>query len=231
MAKAKSRLAKILDRLEKYYGKPKPASPSDPYEMVLHRICGYPQSDVNCDKGFHALKEQIGTSTAAILNAPDAKLAAALRSGGIVPELRARRLKEVAARVEDEFGGNLRAALKLPVNEARKVFKKFPTIGDSYADKILLMTKTAAVGAVPATGIHVPLRLGFGKGRGSYAADYKEAQAAILAEIPYDIAQQTRAYLLLKRHSMDICKVNRPRCEECPVGDECGYYAATRRGE
>jgi endonuclease III len=224
MAKAKSRLTKILDRLEKYYGKPKAASPSDPYEMLLHRICGYPQSDVNCDKGFRALKEQIGTSTRAILDAPDAKLAAALRAGGIVPALRARRLKEVAARVEDEFGGNLRPVLKLPVKEAQKTFKKFPTIGDSYSDKILLITKTAAVGAVPATGIHVPLRLGFGKGRGSYAADYKEAQAAILAEIPDDIAEQIRAYLLLKRHSMDICKANRPKCEECPITDECSYY-------
>jgi endonuclease III len=224
MTKAKSRLTKILDRLEKYYGKPKPASPSDPYEMILHRICGYPQSDVNCDKGLRALKEQIGTSTRAILNASDAELSAALRAGGIVPELRARRLKDVAARVEDEFGGNLRSVLKLPVKEARKTFKKFPTIGDSYADRILLITKTAAVGAVPTTGIHVPLRLGFGKGRGSYAADYKEAQAAILAEIPDDITEQTWAYLLLKRHSMEICKVNRPKCEECPITDECSYY-------
>ena len=224
MHKAKSRLTKVLDRLEKFYGKPKPASPADAYEMVLHRICGYPQSDANCDKGFRALKEQIGLSTSAILNAPDAKLAAALRAGGIVPELRARRLKEVAARVEDEFHGNLRSALELPMNKARKVFKKFPTIGDSYADKILLITKTAAVGAIPVTGIHVPLRLGFGKRRGSYAADYKEAQAAILAEIPDDISEQTRAYLLLKRHAMDTCKANHPKCEECPVTDECGYF-------
>lgn len=228
MAKAKWRLTKILDRLEKYYGKPKAASPSDPYEMVLHRICGYPQSDANCDKGFRALKEQIGTSTRAILGAPDAKLAGALRAGGIVPDLRARRLKEVAARVEDEFGGNLQQVLKLPVKQARKVFKKFPTIGDSYADRILLITKTAAVGAIPATGVHVPLRLGFGKGRGSYAADYKEAQAAILAEIPDDIAEQTRAFLLLKQHSMDTCKVNRPKCEECPITDECAYFRSVR---
>ena len=228
MAKAKSRLTKILDGLEKYYGRPKPASPNDPYEMVLHRIAGYPQSDVNCDKGFRALKEQIGTSTKAILDTPDTKLVAALRAGGIVPELRARRLKEVAARVEDEFHGNLRSVLKLPVHAARKVFKKFPTIGDSYADRILLVTKTAAVGAVPATGAHVLLRLGFGKGRGSYAADYKEAQAAILAEIPDDIAEQTRAFLLLKRHSMETCKLNRPKCEECPVTDECSYFESTR---
>lgn len=227
MPKPKSRLVKIVDRLEKYYGKPTPPSPRDPYEMILYRIAGYPQSDANCDKGFRALKEQIGLRTQDILKAPDAKLAAALRAGGIVPELRAKRLKDVAARVEDEFGGDLRSVLKLPVAQARKTFEKFPTIGDSYADKILLYAEAAPVGAVPATGVHTVLRLGFGKGRGSYAADYKEAQAAILEEIPDDIAAQTRAYLLLKQHAFETCKAARPRCEQCPVTDECAYYSST----
>lgn len=228
MAKAKSRLIRIVDRLEKFYGKPKKPYPADAYEMLLHRICGYPQSDANCDKGFASLKQQIGLAPQKILDASDAKLAAALRPGGIVPELRAQRLKEVVARVEDEFGGDLKRVLKLPVAQARKSLKKFPTIGDSYADKMLLFTKTAAVGAVPATGFHVMLRLGFGKGRGNYAADYKEAQAAMLAEIPEEIAEQTRAYSLIKQHSVEICKTSRPNCAECPVTDECEYFRATR---
>lgn len=228
MAKAKSRLIRIVDRIEKFYGKPKKPYPADAYEMLLHRICGYPQSDANCDKGFASLKGQIGLAPQKILDAPDEKLAAVLRAGGIVPELRAQRLKEVVARIEDEFGGDLKPVLNLPVAQARKALKKFPTIGDSYADKVLLFTKTAPVGAVPATGFHVMLRLGFGKGRGSYAADYKQAQAAMLAEIPGNIREQTRAYLLIKKHSAEICKSNRPKCEKCPVTGECNYFRTTR---
>jgi endonuclease III len=126
----KTRLAKLLDRLEKFHGKPKRPRPEDPYEMVLHRNCGYPQSDDRCDKGFLALKQKVGLRPAEILATPETKLAEVMRAGGMVPELRARRLKEIAARVESEFGGDLQAVLRRPLSEAKKAFKKFPTIGD-----------------------------------------------------------------------------------------------------
>ncbi|HEV2491020.1 MAG TPA: hypothetical protein VGT03_14535 [Candidatus Acidoferrales bacterium] len=55
-----SQLVRILDQLEKFYGPQKPSVPTTPYEMVLHRNCGYPQSDARCDKGFANLKKEIG---------------------------------------------------------------------------------------------------------------------------------------------------------------------------
>lgn len=228
MKKAPARMAGILKRLENFYGRPKPPKPIDPYEMVLHRNCGYPQSDVNCDKGFQALRKEIGTKPAEILAAPIQKLRAAMRQGGIVPELRAQRLKEIAARVESEFGGNLRSVLKRPVPEARRALKKFPTLGESGAEKILLFTKTAPVAAVPSNCIHVPLRLGFGRESKNWAASYKSAQEAIRAELPETCAAQLHAYLLFKKHGQTLCKSARPRCEECPVTEECRYFAATR---
>jgi endonuclease-3 len=228
MTKAETQLAKLLDRLEKFYGKPKPPSPTDPYEMVLHRNCGYPQSDALCDKGFAALKKEIGLRPKDILAVPDAKLAAVMRVGGMAPELRARRLKEIAARVEHEFGGDLRAALKMPLAEAKKALKKFPTIGDSGAEKILLYTKTAPVAAVPSNCIHVPLRLGFGAEKKNYAASYRSAQEAIRAELPEECGAQLRAYLLLKQHGQVLCKSARPKCEECPLSSDCAYVQSMR---
>jgi len=62
----------------------------------------------------------------------------------MVPELRARRLKEIAARVESEFGGDLQAVLRRPLSEAKKVFKKFPTIGDPGAEKDLALHEDGA---------------------------------------------------------------------------------------
>ncbi|HYL11373.1 MAG TPA: hypothetical protein VEU31_11595 [Candidatus Acidoferrales bacterium] len=218
------RLAKLLDRLEKFYGKPKRPHPTDPYEMVLHRICGYPQSDALCAKGFQALRKEIGLRPEEILAAPWAKLAEAMRHGGIVPELRAQRLLEIAARVQGEFGGNLQAVLKKPLPEARKALKSFPTIGDSGADKILLFTKTSAVAAVPSNSVHVPLRLMLGEEKKNYAANYRAAQEAIRAELPQECGAQLRAYLLLKQHGQEICKSARPRCEQCPVSSDCAYF-------
>lgn len=231
MAKTATRLEKILTRLEKLYGKQKPVGPTDAYEMVLYRNAGYPQSDERCMKGFEALKTGIGLRPEEILAAPHKKLAEVLRAGGMVPELRAMRLKEIAQIVSRDFSGDLRAVLKRSVPEARKALKRFPTISDAGAEKILLFTRTAAVAALPSNCIQVPLRLGFGAERKNWAASYREAQEAIRAEIPEDCDAYLRAYLLLKRHGEELCKATRPRCEECPVSDECKYYRRMRGGE
>jgi endonuclease III len=224
----KTRLQHILDRLEKFHGKPRPPWPTDPCELVIHRNAGYPQSDANCAKGFEALRAEVGITPKKILAAPMRKLAHALRAGGIVPELRARRLKEIAARVEDEFAGDLNAVLKRPAAEARRVFTKFPTVGLPTADKILLYTKSAPIAAIPSNCVHVPLRLGFGHATKNYAADYRAAQEALEAVLPEDCDALLRAYLLLKQHGQEICKSARPRCEECPITDQCAYFHATR---
>jgi len=228
MSKPKTRMARVLAQLEKFYGKPKPPKPANAYEMVLHRLSGYPQSDVNCEKGFAALKKEIGLKPADILEAPVEKLRQAMRAGGIVPELRAQRLREIATRVETEFSGDLNAVLKRPVAEAKKALRKFPTLGEAGAEKILLFTKTAPVAAVPSNCIHVPLRLGFGRENKNWAASYKSAQEAIRAELPETCEAQLRAYLLFKQHGQTLCKNARPKCEECPVTDECKYFGATR---
>ena len=63
-AKTHSPLAKILDHLERFYGKPEPpksilpklSGRADPYEMLLYTNCGYPATDKACTKGFEALE-------------------------------------------------------------------------------------------------------------------------------------------------------------------------------
>src|SRR5581483_10988185 len=123
-------LAGILDSLEKHYGKVKLAGPADPYEMILYTNCGYPANDLSCPKGFDALRRLVGVQPEQILAAPEPQLTQIMRLGGIVPELRAKRLKEIAWRVTEKFGGNLAAVLKRPAPEARKALRQFATIGE-----------------------------------------------------------------------------------------------------
>jgi endonuclease-3 len=222
------KLTKLLDILEKFYGKPKPPQPTDPYEMVLHRIAGYPQSDANCDKGFAALKKEVGLSPEKIFNASDAKLRAAMREGGIVPELRALRLKEIAARVLQEYKGDRKFLQKKSPAEAKKILKQLPTIGDSGAEKILLYSGMSPVAAVPVNAVHVLTRLGFGHEYKNWGASYKSAQEALSVEVPERTESRLRAYLLLKQHGQILCKSARPKCEECPVSAECLYYKKMR---
>lgn len=221
-------LTRILDRLEKHYEKQKPHAPAGAYEMVLYANCGYPANDATCAKGFAALKAQVGLAPERILAATDSTLGSILRLGGIFPELRAQRLKEIAARVKGKFDGDLDAALRKPLSEAKQALKQFPTIGDPGAEKILLFTRTAAVAAVPSNCVHVPLRLGLGTAYKTYAKDYRSAQAALGSRLPENCEARIRAYLLLQRHGQELCKRSRPKCGECPVTAECRYFQATR---
>lgn len=229
--KPAQRLGRVLDLLEAEYGKQKFNEPTDPFEMVMYRNAGYPQSDANCSRGFAALKSQIGLKAGDVLRAKDSELRAAAAAGGMMPEKRAERWKEIAARVEREFGGDLGAVMKRGAAEAKKALKKFPTIADATAEKILLFTRTAPVAALPSNCLDVPLRLGYGREQKNWAASYRSAQDAVAAELPETFDARMRAYLLLKHHGQEVCRRSRPLCEQCAVTDECAYFARTRDGK
>src|SRR5262249_2608759 len=190
---------------------------------------GYPAMDASCTKAFDVLKKEVGLRPDDILAASEQKLTEVMRLGGILPELRAARLKEISALVKQAFAGDLRATLKKPLAEAKKALKKFPTIGDPGAEKILLFARTAPVAAVPSNCVHVLLRLGFGEEKKNYAASYRSAQEAIRAEQPEEFGALIRTYLLLKQHGHELCKRSRPLCESCPVPSDCRYFQRTRR--
>ena len=80
-----SKLARILEILEKHYGPQKLVGPTDPYEMIVFLNCGYPASDGACAKGFEALKREVGVEPKKLSAAPRAKLAKLMRPSVIMP--------------------------------------------------------------------------------------------------------------------------------------------------
>lgn len=113
------KLTDVLDSLEKHYGPQRPAGPRDPYQMILFVNCGYPATDVSCAKGYEPLKKEVGTKPEQLLKTPSTKLAKFMRLGGIVPELRAERLKLIARIANENFGGDLNWALKKLMNDEK----------------------------------------------------------------------------------------------------------------
>jgi len=223
MHKARLTVREILNQLETLYGRQEPCWPSDPYLFLLWWYCGYPASDASCTKGWKELTGKIGTDPDAILAARPATLAAALKSGGMLPELRAERMKEVAARIKDEFDGDLRAALIGPITKVRKILKSFPSIADPGADRILLFAGIQPVAAVPSNCPSVLARVRNGHEAKNYTTSYREAQHMIDSEIPATFDARIRAYLLLKLHGQELCKRTNPKCDQCPLRAACAF--------
>jgi endonuclease-3 len=225
MTRRRTRLTvpEILNQLEAFYGKQEPCWPSDPYLFLLWWYCGYPASDASCSKGWKELIGRIGTDPDAILAAHPAKLTAALKPGGMLPELRAERIKEVTSRIKKEFDCDLRASLAGPITKVRKILKSFPSIADPGADRILLFAGIQPVAAVPSNCTGVLERIKNGREEKNYNASYREAHRMIDSEVPATFDARIRAYLLLKRHGQELCKRTKPKCEICPIRAECAF--------
>jgi endonuclease III len=220
-----------LDVLKSYYGEQRPNWPTDPYLYLVWWHCGYPASDAACAKGWESLQRLIGVEQERLLAANPAKLALALKPGGMLPELRALRLKEIAERIQKEFNGDLREGLKgLPSARVRAALKKFPGISDPGVDRILLFGGISPVAAVPSNCPHVLVRIQMGQERENYGVTYKEAQRMIEEEVPAKFDARSRAYLLLKHHGQKVCKLKNPKCGECPVAAACAFFAGKTRG-
>lgn len=225
------RIPALLDRLESFHGVQEPHWPVDPYQFLIWWHCGYPASDAVCARGWKALTSSVGIEPAQILAASSAKLAAALKAGGMVPELRATRLQQIAQRVQNEFGGDLRAGLVGPLAGVRKLLKKFPGIADPGVDRILLFARVAPIAAVPSNCPQILVRIQLGKEPDDYGANYRFAQSAIDEELPAQFHARTRAFLLLKEHGQTLCKRTKPKCDGCPVRDNCAFVAAMERSK
>lgn len=225
-----ARLEPILDTLESHYGGQAPGWPTDPYLFLIWWHCGYPPSEERCNRGWEALNAAVAVAPVELGAARPATLARALKAGGIVPELRAARVRQIARTVEEDFAGDLRAALAaVPEAKAARLLKRFPGVGDPGADRILLFGALAPVPAVPSNCPYVLLRIESGRVPAKYPAVYRQARQLIASQLPATLAARCRAYLLLRQHARQLCKPSNPRCGECPVSGNCAYFARLAR--
>jgi endonuclease III len=225
-----SHLSQILDTLESFHGPQTAQWPTEPYQFLVWWHCGYPASEERCSRGWKSLNDEVGITPEKLLATPSSKLVRALKPGGMIAELRAGRLKEIARRVQKEFDGDLRSALqRLPLTQARAVLKKFPGIADPGADRIILFSGIATVAAVPSSCPQVLVRIESGQPHENYNVNYREAQEIIQSQVADTVAARTRAYLLIQQHGQQVCKRSTPKCSICPVAGSCAFFAATSR--
>jgi endonuclease III len=214
--------SKLVDKLQQHYGSPAPPPSTDPLELIIWENIAYLASDKRRAEAFSNLKQTIGTRPDQILSAKHSALAA-IGKAGILPDVSAEKLLAIAKIAFEEFDSDLQSVLKKPLPQAKKAMKKFPSIGDPGAEKILLFTRSYPVMALDSNGLRVLCRVGFAEEQKNYSATYRMVQDAIREELPRDYDSLIRAHQLLRQHGQELCKRSKPRCTECPVRDGCDY--------
>src|SRR5271166_61642 len=217
--------AGVITRLRKFYGDPPPPPVTDPFEQVLWENVAYLADDEKRARAFSELRKTVGTSAKDILKAKPEKLLAVTRMGGMVPELRAERLRQSAEIVEILLKGRLDAALGESLAKAKKTLRQFPTIGEPGAEKILMFAGRYPVLGLESNGLRVLLRLGFAQEQKSYSASYRAVQQALSGQLPKDCQSLTSAHQLLRKHGQELCKRSQPLCGACPLRESCAFAA------
>jgi len=214
-----------LDPLAEIYGEPAPPPQRSILDLVLLENIVYLADDTQRAAAFEALQRNVGTRPQQLLAVPDETLIAATNRG-ILPEHQAAKLRQIASLTLSDFDGDLESLRSLPLAQAPRALKKFPSIGDPGAEKILLFARSHAVLGLDSNGVRVLCRLGVDglTEAKSYAATYRRVQEVAA---PYarsrGIEWLIRAHQLLREHGQTLCKRSRPLCERCPLSDRCAY--------
>ena len=219
-------LKKILSTLERYHGPAPLPVARGPFELVLWENAVYLLPDERRAEVFETLRRQVGLTPEALGKAPDDVLLPIAARGGMRPEVRVLRWREIARITLEQFDGNLDQILAWDYAKAKKALHRFPSIGEPGAEKILMYCGMAQGLPLESNGLRVLVRLGYGRAYvKKYGAMYKSAQEAIAGELPKGAGRIARAHLVLRAHGKTLCKDASPRCFECPVAPQCAFAA------
>ncbi len=210
----------VVATLASLYTPPRP--PSDPFQHVLWDNIGYLIDDQRRRRLFDRFSAEIGLDPRRIAGADEDSLMAIAVQGGMRPEMRVLRWRAIARLITDDAAGNLHAALnELPLAKARALLKRFPTIADAAADRILLFAGVAALPSLESNGVRVLARLGFSREGKDYTASYRAAIAVMASDGQSGFDWLAQAYLVLREHGKALCKRGEPQCGACPLSDAC----------
>ena len=213
----------VIALLKAHYGVPEAPPAKGPFELVLWENACYLLPDERRREVFETLRDKVGLNAAAVDAASDKVLLPLAKRGGMRPETRVSRWREISRITLQQYAGDLDSILKLPYAEAKKALKQFPTIGDPGAEKILLLCGVSSGLPLESNGLRVLVRLGWGRLQRDYGATYRSVQAALKPEPPASAVRLKQAHLLLRMHGKELCKDKAPLCHQCPVSAGCEY--------
>jgi len=196
--------------------------------LVMWENACYLLPDERRAQVFELLRSQPGLTAEAIWKADQSVLLPIAKLGGMRPETRVFRWREIARITLQQFDGDLDRILDQPYTAAKKALKLFPTIGDPGAEKILMLCGRAEGLPLESNALRVLTRIGFARQQKNYGAMYRSVQEAISDALPRGAQPLTKAHLLLREHGKTLCKTNGPACGECPVVALCAYCSHSR---
>lgn len=208
------RTKKILAILEKEYGDLKPGlTYESPFQLLIAVILSAQCTDVRVNKVTSRLFAKYKTPEN-FVKLEQAELEEEIRECGLFRN-KAKNIRETCAILVEKYGGQ--------VPSAREELMSLPGVGRKSANVILSQAFGQDALAVDTHVFRVSHRLGLARGKTPLATE-RELQQVIPR------SQWSQAHLWLIWHGRQVCRAQRPRCDECPLQEYCPAGQAEEEG-
>ena len=215
----------VMTQLGEAYGPVEWEPRYNPAEELVYTILSQHTSDINSERAFLNLMSVFGTLDA-IADASTDDIEEAIKSGGLAKQ-KSVRIKQVLNIVRSDVGSfDLSFLGEMPLDESKAWLKDLPGVGPKTAAIILCFSLGMPAMPVDTHIYRVSQRLGLiGK---KVSAD----KAHDLLEPMVSEEDVFAFHMYLIKHGRQVCKAQRPRCEECVLAWGCpsnGKIKGTRK--
>jgi len=207
-------IEQILKLLTKEYGKRGWRPRKSPIAVLIQTILSQNTSDRNSERAFGQLLASFD-GWEEIANAGVGQICEAIKAGGL-GAVKARYIKQALEEIRRKQDGlELNFLRKLPVDEARDWLRQLPGVGMKTASVVLLFSLKMPALPVDTHVFRVAKRLGLIDSKVSVEKAHRLLEGLVPPQDTY------KFHVLLIEHGRQICKAQRPRCNECVLRGLC----------
>jgi endonuclease III len=213
----KSRLVKhITQNLEAVYGVPINDSPYDPLSELILTILSQSTSDINSRRAFESLKRRFPDWESA-RRGRLSSIAAAIKSGGLANS-KSMTVKNALTEIKKRRGElDLSFLHTSPIEEAREFLTSLAGVGPKTAACVLLFACNKKIFPMDIHILRITKRIGLVPERFTDEQSHKRMEKLVPPKKHYSL------HVNLIRHGRQICRPQNPKCDKCPLVEQCDY--------
>jgi endonuclease III len=206
----------ITQNLEAAYGVPVNDSPYDPLSELILTILSQSTTDTNSRRAFENLKRRFPDWESA-RRARASSIAAAIKSGGLA-NAKSMVIKNALNEIKKRRGSlDLSFLHTSPVEEAREFLTSLAGVGPKTAACVLLFACNRKIFPMDVHILRITKRIGLVPERFSDEQSHKRMENLVPPNKHYSL------HVNLIRHGRQICRPQNPKCDKCPLVEQCDY--------
>lgn len=184
----------------------------DGFELLIATILSQSTNYKNVRMAMERLRAKLGISPSSIAKSDLRAIRDCIRPAGLFNQ-KARRIKEVARRILEDYGGDVGNLLLS--DDPRGELLRLPGVGPKTADVFLAFYGGLDILPVDTHISRVAKRLGIAEG----ARGYEGVRARLEELIPPH--KRRRFHIALIKFGRSVCRARAPDCHRCPIAGLC----------